>query len=150
MEMDEANIAAILERSRTVAVVGLSPRPARASHQVARYLIAAGYRVIPVNPGHAEILGLPCYPDLRAVPEPIDIVDCFRRSDQIRAIAEDAVAIRANVLWLQLGVVNEAAAEFAEQAGLTVVRDRCIKIDHAVLGVRSRRDAATSTAGTPQ
>ena len=137
------HIRALLESARTIAVVGLSPRPARASNQVARYLIAAGYHVIPVNPGHAEILGLPCYPDLKQVPEPIDIVDCFRRSDQIQAIAEDAVAIGAKVLWLQLGVVNEAAAEFAEQAGLEVVRDRCIKIDHAVLGVRYRQGDAT-------
>ncbi len=136
-------IRAILESARTIAVVGLSPRPTRASNQVARYLIAAGYHVIPVNPGHAEILGLPCYPDLKAVPEPVDIVDCFRRSDQIQAIAEDAVAIGAKVLWLQFGVVNEAAAEFAEQAGLEVVRDRCIKIDHAVLGVRYRHGYAT-------
>ena len=134
-------IRALLESSRTIAVVGLSPRPARPSNQVARYLIAAGYRVIPVNPGHAEILGLACYPDLRAVPEPIDIVDCFRRSDQIQPIAEDAVAVGAKVLWLQLGVVNDAAAEFATRAGLVVVMDRCIKIDHAMLGVGRPRAA---------
>jgi len=128
-------IHTLLESARTIAVVGLSPRPERPSNQVARYLIAAGYRVIPVNPAHAEILGLPCYPDLRAIPEPVDIVDCFRRSDEIEAIAEDAVAIGAKVLWLQLGVVNEAAAAVAARAGLAVVMDRCIKIDHAVLGV---------------
>ena len=149
MGIDEGRIAAILAGSRTIAVVGLSPRPARPSHQVARYLAAAGYRVIPVNPGHAEILGLPCYPDLKAVPEPVDIVDCFRRSDQIQPIAEDAVAIGAKVLWLQLGVVNEAAAAFAAQAGLAVVMDRCIKIDHAVLGIRTGRATDGSSAGTP-
>ena len=149
MQVDDANIAAILERSHTIAVVGLSPRPGRASHQVARYLIAAGYRVLPVNPGHAEILGLPCYPDLMAVPEPVDIVDCFRRSDRIQPIAEEAVAIGAKVLWLQLGVVNEAAAEFAARAGLAVVMDRCIKIDHARLGVRRGRAASTAFGRAP-
>jgi predicted CoA-binding protein len=131
----DEGIRAILESARTIAVVGLSPRPGRASNQVARYLVAAGYRVIPVNPGHTEILGLPCHRDLRAVPEPVDIVDCFRRSDRIDAIAEDAVAIGAKVLWLQLGVVNEAAARLAARSGLAVVMDRCIKIDHAVLRV---------------
>lgn len=137
----DERLLSLLESSRSIAVVGLSPRPERPSNQVARYLIAAGYRVIPVNPGHAEILGLACYPDLRAVPEPIDIVDCFRRSDQIQPIAEDAVAVGAKVLWLQLGVVNDAAAQFALRAGLIVVMDRCIKIDHAMLGVGRPRAA---------
>ncbi len=145
----DERMRALLESSRTIAVVGLSPRPARASHQVARYLMAVGYRVIPVNPACTEILGQPCYPDLRAVPEPIDIVDCFRRSDQIEPIAEDAVAVGAKVLWLQLGVVNEAAAQFATRAGLDVVMDRCIKIDHAVLGVRRQHAADASSAGAP-
>jgi predicted CoA-binding protein len=145
----DERIRELLERSRTIAVVGLSPRPARPSHQVARYLIAAGYRVVPVNPGHAEILGLPCYPDLKAVPESIDIVDCFRRSDQVSAIAEDAVAVGAKVLWLQLGVVNGVAAEFAAQAGLAVVMDRCIKIDHALLGIRFPRTAVEPAERSP-
>jgi len=135
---DDERIRILLESARTIAVVGLSPRPARASHQVARYLMAVGYRVIPVNPGFAEILGQRCFPDLPAVPEPIDIVDCFRRSEYIEPIAADAVAVGAKVLWLQLGVVNEAAANIAARAGLTVVVDRCIKIDHAALGVRPR------------
>lgn len=141
-------IRALLESSRTIAVVGLSPRPARPSHQVARYLVAAGYRVIPVNPGYPEVLGLPCYPDLKAVPEAVDIVDCFRRSDRIQPLAEDAVAIGAKVLWLQLGVVNAAAAEFATRAGLVVVMDRCIKIDHAGLGVARRQAASAASDGT--
>jgi predicted CoA-binding protein len=145
----DERIRELLERSRTIAVVGLSPRAARPSHQVARYLIAAGYRVIPVNPGHAEILGFPCYPDLKAVPESIDIVDCFRRSDQVQAIAEDAVAVGAKVLWLQLGVVNGVAAEFAAQAGLAGVIDRCIKIDHAMFGIRFPRTAVEPAERTP-
>lgn len=138
----DERIRTLLESARTIAVVGLSPRPARASHQVARYLMAVGYRVIPVNPACAEVLGQRCYPDLRAVPEPIDIVDCFRRSDQIGPIAADAVAVGARALWLQFGVINDAAAEVAARAGLTVVVDRCIKIDHAALGVRPRTAAA--------
>jgi predicted CoA-binding protein len=141
MEVDDAGIAAILRNSRTIAVVGCSPRSVRASHEVARYLIAVGYRVIPVNPRCTEILGLQCYPSLLEVPEPVDIVDCFRRSTEIGPIAQDAIAIGARVLWLQLGVVNEDAARRASAAGLVVVRDRCIKIDHAVLGVG--RPAAT-------
>jgi hypothetical protein len=145
----DERIRALLESSRTIAVVGLSPRPARPSHRVARYLIAVGYRVIPVNPGHAEILGQPCYPNLQAVPEAIDIVDCFRRPDQVEPIAEAAVAIDAKVLWLQLGVVNEAAAELATRAGLAVVMDRCIYVDHAALGVRGRRITGVSSPGAP-
>jgi predicted CoA-binding protein len=127
-------IRAILESARTIAIVGLSPRPARASNQVARFLMAAGYRVLPVNPGHAEILGLRCYARLRDVPEPIDIVDCFRRSEEIPPIAEAAIEVGAQVLWLQLGVVHDDAATRADQAGLVVVVDRCIKIDYVRLG----------------
>ena len=128
-------IRAILESARTIAVVGLSPRRARPSNQVARFLMAAGYRVIPVNPDHAEILGLPSYPCVRDVPEPIDIVDCFRRSEQISPIADAAIDAGAPVLWLQLGVVSEHAATRAAQAGLAVVMDRCIKIEYVRLGV---------------
>ncbi|MET0216347.1 MAG: CoA-binding protein [Burkholderiales bacterium] len=139
MEINDEKLVAILTGSRSIAVVGLSPRPERPSNQVARYLIAAGYRVIPVNPGHTEILGLRCYGNLKDVPGSVDIVDCFRRSESIPPIAEDAVAIGARVLWLQLGVVNKEAAERAERAGLIVVVDRCIKIDHAVLGIGARK-----------
>jgi len=129
-------IRAILESARTIAIVGLSPRPARPSNQVARFLMAAGYRVMPVNPGHAEILGLPCYPCVGDVPEPIDIVDCFRRSDQIPPIADAAIESGAQVLWLQLGVVSEEAAARATRAGLAVVIDRCIEIEYIRLGCR--------------
>jgi uncharacterized protein len=128
---DDRGIEGILSRSRSIAVVGLSPKPERPSHQVARYLIAAGYIVIPVNPGQREIMGLPCYPDLMAIPHTIDIVDCFRRAEDIPPIAEQAIVIGAKVLWLQLGIINQAAAERAAAAGLDVVMDRCIKIDHA-------------------
>jgi predicted CoA-binding protein len=129
--IDDAAIGRILKTSRTIAVVGLSPKPERPSHGVARYLLAQGYDVIPVNPGQREILGLKCYANLGEIPRPVDIVDCFRRSADMPAIAAQAVAIGARVLWMQLGVENDAAAATATAAGLTVIMDRCIKIEHA-------------------
>lgn len=115
---------------RTIAVVGLSPKEARPSHQVARYLLEAGYTVIPVNPGQEEILGRKCYPDLQAIDHPVDVVDIFRRADQVEPIVRDAISIGARVIWMQQGIINEQAAKIAEQAGLMVIMDRCIKIDH--------------------
>lgn len=125
-----ATIRRILQESTTIAVVGLSPKPHRPSHQVARYLLAAGYTVIPVNPGHDAILDLNCYPNLRAIPVPVDLVDIFRRSETVSPIVDDAIAIGARFIWMQQGIVNEAAAAKAEAAGLPVVMDRCTKIDH--------------------
>lgn len=119
----------LLGQSRTVAVVGLSPNPKRPSHQVASYLQTAGYQIIPVNPGHLEILGQPCYPDLRSVPMPIDIVDIFRKAEAVEPIVREAIAIGAKVIWMQQGIVNETAARLAEEAGLTVIMDRCLKIE---------------------
>lgn len=130
---DEATMRRILNNSRTIAVVGLSDDPSRASYGVSRYMQAEGYRIIPVNPQHTEVLGEKCYPDLRSVPEPVDLVNVFRRPAQCAEVARDAVAIGAKALWLQLGIVNEEAREIAEAAGLLVVMDRCIKIDHADL-----------------
>ena len=124
-----AAIRRILTASRTVAVVGLSPKPERPSYQVARYLQEAGYRIIPVNPGCTEVLGEPSFPQLCAVPVQIDIVDIFRRSEEVEAIVHEAVAIGAKLVWMQQGVVNEAAAKIAEAAGLAVVMDRCLKIE---------------------
>ena len=103
---------------------------------VARYLIKAGYTVIPVNPGHSQILGLTCYANLKEVPEKIDIVDIFRNSADVGPIVEDAIAIGAKAVWMQLGVVNEEAAANAKAHGLAVVMDRCIKIDHQALPAR--------------
>ena len=97
---------------------------------MARYLIEAGYNVIPVNPGQEEILGRKCYPDLASIPEPIEIVDIFRRSEDIPPIVSDAVKIKAKVVWMQLGIVNDDAAAEAKKAGLSVIMDRCIKVDH--------------------
>lgn len=120
----------IFAESSSIAVVGLSPKTNRPSNQVARYLQQAGYRVIPVNPGQSEILGEQCYPDLSSIPGPVDVVDIFRRADQVEPIARAAVAIGAKVLWMQQGIINEEAARVAEQAGLTVIMDRCMKVDH--------------------
>jgi predicted CoA-binding protein len=130
---DDAGIARILRDTRSIAVVGLSPKPERPSHGVARYLLAAGYRVIPVNPGQREILGLKCYPSLLEIPDSVDLVDCFRRAEDIPPIAEQAIAIGAKTLWLQLGIIHRPAAERAAAAGLAVVMDRCSKIEHARL-----------------
>jgi predicted CoA-binding protein len=124
------SIRRILNDSKTIAVVGLSPKPQRPSHQVACYLMEAGYTIIPVNPGQDSILGLPCYPDLRAIPTQVDMVDIFRRPEAVLPIVEDAIAIGAKFIWMQEGIVNEQAAAKAETAGLLVVMDRCTKIDH--------------------
>jgi len=126
---DPAAIRRILERYRVVAVVGLSPKPQRPSHMVARALLEHGYEVIPVNPGQTEILGLPCYPNLTAIGRPVEIVDVFRRADQVGPVVEEAIAIGAKALWLQQGIVNEEAAARARAAGLEVVMDRCMKVE---------------------
>ncbi|HXZ92260.1 MAG TPA: CoA-binding protein [Burkholderiales bacterium] len=125
----------ILAENRAVAVVGLSADWYRPSYFAAKYLQEHGYRVIPINPRYAgkKVLGETCYGSLREVPDKIDIVDVFRRSADVAPIAEDAVAIGAKVLWQQIGVKNEAAAERARAAGLDTVMDRCIKIEHARL-----------------
>lgn len=115
---------------KTIAVVGLSPRPDRPSYQVAEYLKDAGYRIIPVNPAVEEVLGEKSYPDLRSVPEAIDVVDVFRRPSDVMTVVEDAVEAGAGYIWMQEGIVNEAAAEKAKAAGIPVVMDRCIKKEH--------------------
>jgi predicted CoA-binding protein len=125
-----ATIRRILRDAKTIAVVGLSPKPHRPSHQVARYLMAAGYTVIPVNPGHDTILDLPCYPNLKAVPVPVDMVDIFRRSEFVPPIVEDAIAIGARFIWMQEGIMNREAAAKAKAAGLAVIMDRCAMVDH--------------------
>jgi predicted CoA-binding protein len=132
---DIAGLRRILARSRTLAVVGLSAQWYRPSYFAAKYMQDHGYRVIPVNPRYAEVLGEKCYPDVRSIPEPVDIVDCFRKSPDIPPIADEAIAIGAKVLWMQLGIENEAAARRAIAAGLDVVMNRCVKIEHArILG----------------
>ena len=123
-------IRSILTGNTVIAVVGLSPKPSRPSHRVARYMQQAGYRIIPVNPGQKVILGQTCYPDLYAVPHKIDIVNIFRRSDQVEPVVRDAVAVGAKVVWMQQGINNERAARLGEKNGLVVIMDRCISVDH--------------------
>jgi predicted CoA-binding protein len=132
IETDE-ELKAIFGTCKTIAVVGCSPWPERAGHYVPQFLQKLGYRIIPVNPGYPELLGERCYPSLRDIPEPVDMVECFRRSEEIGPIVEDAIAIGAKVIWMQLGVINHEAAERAEAAGLKVVMDRCPKIDYPSL-----------------
>ena len=121
----------ILRQYRTIAMVGLSANQFRPSHFAAIYMLATGYRVIPVNPREQEILRQKSYASLRDIPEPVEIVDIFREPKAVPAIVEDAIAIGAKVIWMQLGVINEAAAERAREAGLQVVMDSCVKIEHA-------------------
>jgi uncharacterized protein len=130
---DIQTLRRILKDSRVIAIVGLSANWYRPSYFVAKYMLDHGYRVIPVNPSYLEVLGRKCYPALRDIPEKVDIVDCFRKSEEIMPLAADAIAIGAKVLWMQIGVINEAAAEKARQAGLEVVMNRCVKIEHARL-----------------
>jgi predicted CoA-binding protein len=128
-----ANIPEILKTSRTIAVVGLSGSPARASNGVATYLQRAGYRIIPVNPLVTEVLGEKSYARLEDVPEKVDMVDIFRRPEFVPEIVESAIRIGAKVIWMQEGVVHEAAAERARQAGLAVVMDKCTLKEHRKL-----------------
>lgn len=130
---DISTLRRILKSTRTIAVVGLSANWWRPSYFAAKYMQQHGYRIIPVNPAYQEVLGERCYASLKDIREPVDMVDCFRRSEEIPALAEEAIAIGAKCLWMQLGVKNEAAAEAARAAGLAVVMDRCVKIEHARL-----------------
>lgn len=125
-------IKAILEEARNIAVVGLSDKTDRTSHMVASAMQDRGYRIIPVNPNASEILGQTCYPKLGDIPEPVDIVNVFRRSEEVLPIAEQAVAIKAKVFWLQQGIYNEEAAELCLANGIEVIMDRCIKVEDAI------------------
>jgi uncharacterized protein len=133
MHEDINTLRRILKQNKTIAVVGLSANWWRPSYFAAKYLQERGYRIIPVNPQYQEVLGEKCYPALREVPVKVDVVDCFRKSEEIPALADEAIAIGAKVLWLQLGVINHEAAEKARKAGLEVVMDRCMKIEHGRL-----------------
>jgi len=121
----------ILAQAKTIAIVGLSDKPYRPSYFAAKYLIEHNYNVVPVTPMSNEILGRECYPTLADIPFSVDIVDCFRRSEEMEAIAAQAISIKAPVLWMQLGVVNHDVKQQATAAGLEVVMDRCTKIEHA-------------------
>lgn len=125
--------ADILRKYRTVAVVGLSSREDRPSHRVGRYLKEHGYRIIPVNPRETEVLDERCYRDLCAVPEPVEVVDIFRRPGQVPRVVAEAIRVGAKAVWMQEGIVHEAAARRAREAGLEVVMDRCMKKEHEKL-----------------
>ena len=128
----------ILTTSKTIAVVGLSDKPDRHSHQIASYLQQAGYRIVPVNPRIAEALGEKAYPSLRDIPERVDVVQIFRRSQDIPPIVDEAVAVGAKVVWMQSGIVHEEAAARAEAAGATVVMDACMRSAHRALRASGR------------
>jgi len=128
---DSLTIQRVLHNARTIAVVGLSANELRASNFVGYYLRRHGYRVIPVNPRETEILGQTCYPSLLDIPEPVDVVNVFRAPDALPGIAREAVAINAGALWCQFGVINTDGAQIAEDGGVTVIMDRCLKVEHA-------------------
>ncbi|HJP67003.1 MAG TPA: CoA-binding protein [Actinomycetota bacterium] len=136
---DDTKLRSLLDETRTIAVVGLSSKPWRDSLGLARYLQDAGYRIIPVNPKETEVLGEQAYPTLADVPEPIDMVDVFRRADQTPDVARDAVAVGAKSLWLQLDIVSDEARAVAEEGGLDVVMGLCIKVEHRRLGIAPKR-----------
>ncbi|SDM94016.1 Predicted CoA-binding protein [Paenibacillus sp. yr247] len=127
----------ILANVGNIAVVGLSDKPDRTSYMVAAAMQSRGYRIIPVNPNATEILGEKSYASLSDIPEPVDIVNVFRRADQVVPIAEEAAKIKAKVFWLQLDIVNEEAGRIAKEAGLEVIMDRCIKVEDAILNPRN-------------
>jgi len=130
---DIETIRSILKENKSIAVVGLSANWNRPSFFASKYMQQKGYKIIPVNPRYSEILGEKCYKSLIDIEEKVDIVDCFRKSDDILPIATDAIKIKAKVLWMQLSVFNEDAANLSRNAGLKVVQDRCVKIEHARL-----------------
>ena len=135
--MTDDALRQLLREARTIAVVGLSPRPERPSHGVARYLKSKGYRILPINPGHENVLGEPSYPTLAAAARdhPIDVVDVFRRSELAGAVVDEAIALRPRLIWLQQGVVDTAAQARAAAAGIPFVMDQCLAVEHRALEV---------------
>jgi hypothetical protein len=144
MSDTESAIEPILEQSRTIAVVGLSSRDWRPSHQIAKYLQEAGYRIIPVNPNETEVLGEKAYTSLEDVPVTIDTVNIFRRSEYVPPVVESAIRVGAKAVWMQEGVIDQQAAQRARDAGLRVVMDRCIFKEHRQW-MASRKDTATNS-----
>ncbi len=133
IKQNRDQIKRVLESCKTIAVVGLSPKENRPSNMVARYLMGAGYQVIPVNPGQSEILGQTCYPNISSIPVRVDMVDIFRKPEDIVLIVKEAIACNIENIWMQLGIVNQEAATLAAQHNCFVVMDECIKIVHQEL-----------------
>jgi predicted CoA-binding protein len=129
----DEDIKKLLTETKSIAVVGASPKPWRDSGSIAEFLNRKRYKVFPVNPMYQEVLGMKCYPDLKSIPEKIDMVDIFRKPEEVGPIIDEAISVGARSVWMQLGVVNESAAAKAEGAGLSVVMDRCIAIEHRAL-----------------
>lgn len=129
---DEA-IAKLLREVKVIAVVGLSPKEDRPSNSVARYLKSKGYKIVPVNPGHEEILGEKSYRSLLEIPFPVDIVNVFRRSEEVLSVVQEAIKIKPKCIWLQLGIVNDEAKRLSEENGIFFVQDKCLRIEHARL-----------------
>ena len=132
---DLSEIGKLLKGITSIAIVGLSPKEDRPSNMVARYLMDAGYTIYPVNPGQKEIFGETCYPDLLSIPHKVDVVNIFRRPEDVPPIVEDAVTIGAQAVWMQQGISSDSGADLARSNGIFVVMDRCIKIDHSNLGL---------------
>ncbi len=130
---DIPTLRRLLQDYKRIAIVGLSAKWYRPSYFAAKYMLDHGYSIIPVNPNYDEVLGQQCYPDLASIPHPVDIVDLFQRAESTPTFAQQAAEIGAKVLWLQLGIINQEAADIAHKAGLEVVMDRCLKIEHARL-----------------
>lgn len=129
----DKEIQELLTETKTIAVVGASPKPWRDSGSIAAYLQKNGYKIFPVNPKYNDVLGMKCYANLKSIPEKIDLVDIFRNPEDVEPVIDEAIAIGAKAVWMQLGVVNEHAAAKAEQTGLQVVMDRCIAVEHRAL-----------------
>ncbi len=139
MTPTDGELRSVLERARTIAVVGLSDKPDRDSNQIARYLQSQGYRIVPVNPMVREVLGERSYPSVAEIPHElrVDIVDVFRKSDQVPPVVDEAIARHVPTVWMQLGVENAEAASRGRQAGLTVFENLCIMVQHRRLGIRA-------------
>ena len=133
MLTSDEELQQLLTETKTIAVIGASPKPWRDSGSISEYLNRQGYTVFPVNPKYDEVLGMKCYHDLKSIPEKIDLVDIFRNPDEIGPVIDEAIAVGAKAVWMQLGVINEKAAAKAEKAGLKVVMDRCIAVEHRTL-----------------
>jgi predicted CoA-binding protein len=123
-------ISELLQKTKTIAVVGLSDKPDRPSYDVARYMQAAGYEIIPVNPNCQSILGMPCYPDLKSIPQKIDMVNVFRRAEDCLPITQEAITLGVGSIWLQLGIHDQASVMAAQKANIPIITNRCLKIEH--------------------